>query len=75
MNYKNSALLYVIAGIIIIIGVLSTTIIMVFNDVNIITQPLPPSISLALILPIGIYYIVAIKKLEKMKRNKLYEEN
>lgn len=74
MKERNSALLYAIVGVIIIIGVLSTIIIMVFKGVSI-TQPLPPPIALVLLLPLVFYYLIALWKFEKMRKKKIYGED
>ena len=61
--------------IFLIIGILITLIIFMINGMNIITDPLSTIVSLVLILPIGFYYIIALRKLEKMKEKKIYEED
>lgn len=63
---------HVLLGVLIIIGVLITLIIFMINGTNIIPDPLPTTVSLALILPMGLYSIVAMRKIEKLKENKLY---
>ena len=66
---------YAWLGIFLIIGILITLIIFMINGTNIITDPLPTAVSLVLILPIGFYYIIALRKLEKLKEKKLYEKD
>ena len=66
---------YAWLGIFLIIGILITLIIFMINGTNIINDPLPTVVSLALILPIGFYYFIALRKLEKLKEKKLYEED
>lgn len=59
---------HAILGILFIIGMIIIIIVMFTYDVNIITEPLLTLGSLIFIIPIGVYYIIAINKLQKEKR-------